>query len=206
MLKVGSPQSSDINPEPPLNMNSEPPMLPQQDNMGDSLPPMDGNDEMDNQFDTNFDAGIDADEEKDPRNYIEKLSGKLSKKLYDYNKNQAQPDSELSKYVCGMIIAQAIKGLSQEDVDEILSKIKSDEVEDENFDNNVNNEESSPVNNETEPLPNNMANEGKKREDKINEIFQDIINPQKIENNIEIKKNYKHNNFSTKPYTSPVFK
>lgn len=80
-----------------------------------------------NPFDTNFDAGVEADENADPKKYIQQLTGKLSQSLRNYNDGQPQADADLNKYVAGMIIKQAIDGLSPDDVQEVLSKVKSND-------------------------------------------------------------------------------
>ena len=80
-----------------------------------------------NEFDTNFDPGVEADEEQDPKKFIQQLTGKLSQSLRKYNENNGQPDVDLSKYVAGMITKQAMEGLSQDDAEEIIDKIKADE-------------------------------------------------------------------------------
>ena len=95
--------------------------MPQGDGMGQM--PMGGQSE----FDTNFDAGVEADEEQDPKKFIQQLTGKLSQSLRKYNDNNGQPDVDLNKYVAGMIIKQATEGLSQDDADEIIQKVKADE-------------------------------------------------------------------------------
>lgn len=98
---------------------------PMQDpTMGGGIPPMDGDQ---NPFDTNFDAGVEADENADPKKYIQQLTGKLSQSLRNYNDGQPQADADLNKYVAGMIIKQAIEGLSPDDVQEVLSKVKSND-------------------------------------------------------------------------------
>lgn len=194
MLKVDSPQ-------PPMDMSSQPPMMQDMgdgnemsNQMNNDMPPMmqdigDGN-EMSNDFDTNFDAGVDANEETDPKKYIQQLTGKLSQSLRNYNNEQPQPDTELSKYVCGMIVKQAIEGLSPEDVDDILKKIKSDEDDVEQI----------PIDNEEDNSF--QQQESINRDDKINEIFQDLTNTQ--EDEIE-KPLIKNNSFRKKPFTSPKF-
>lgn len=108
----------------------------------------------DNPFDSNFDAGVEADEESDPKRYIQQLAGKLSQSLRSYNSELPTPDADLNKYVAGMINKQAVDGLNNEDVKEILSKIKGDDEE--------------------EPDDDFSQNESVKRE-KINEIFNEII-------------------------------
>ena len=110
-------------------------MMPN-DNMGggfeqqgeETMPPM-GDEGMknNNEFDSNFDPGVEADEEQDPKKFIQQLTGKLSQSLRKYNENNGQPDVDLSKYVAGMITKQAMEGLSQDDAEEIIDKIKADE-------------------------------------------------------------------------------
>lgn len=94
----------------------------------ETMPPM-GDEGMknNNEFDTNFDPGVEADEEQDPKKFIQQLTGKLSQSLRKYNENNGQPDVDLSKYVAGMITKQAMEGLSQDDAEEIIDKIKADE-------------------------------------------------------------------------------
>lgn len=108
---------------PPMDaqmpMGNGPEMPP----MGDMPQPQDAQ----NEFDTNFDAGVEADEEQDPKKYIQQLTGKLSQSLRKYTEDNGQPDADLNKYVAGMIVKQALDGLSQEDADEIIDKVKSDE-------------------------------------------------------------------------------
>lgn len=90
---------------------------------GESLP----NEDVPDEFDSDFDAGVEADEKEDPKKYIQQLCGKLSQSLRNYNNEQPQPDTELNKYVAGMINNAASEGLSPEDVKEIIDKIESGE-------------------------------------------------------------------------------
>lgn len=113
---------------PPMDM--EPEMG--NDMGGDFMPqgdmqPMDGGEEMPNEFGADFDAGVEADEEQDPKKFIQQLTGKLSQSLQKYTENNGQPDIDLNKYVAGMITKQAMKGLSEEDAEEIIDKVKADE-------------------------------------------------------------------------------
>ena len=85
--------------------------------------------DIQNPYDANFDAGVEADEETDPKKYIQQLTGKLSQSLRKYNEGLPQPDADLDKYVAGMIVKQCIEGLPQEDVQEILDKVNTDEQE-----------------------------------------------------------------------------
>ena len=77
------------------------------------------------EFDADFDAGVDADEEQDPKRYIQQLTGKLSQTLQKYSDENGQPDVDLNKYVAGMITKQAMKGLSEDDAQDILDKVKA---------------------------------------------------------------------------------
>lgn len=209
MLKVDSPQ-------PPIDMMpSEPPMGGgNMGQMGGDMPPMNGNqppmgdDEMNSEFDTNFDAGVDANEQEDPKKFIQQLTGKLSQSLRNYNNEQPQPDAELSKYVCGMIVKQAIKGLKTEDVEDILKKIKSeddfedDTIEDDNqLNGNENGGDVQPQLSQPEQMP--MESLNRNHNQKIEEIFQDLISTEK-EDTIE-RPLKRTNSFRHKPFTSPNF-
>lgn len=111
-------------PQMDMQMGQQPPM-----DMGmQGEPTMDMGADMGgmSEFDTNFDAGVEADEETDPKKYIQQLTGKLSQTLMKYNNDLGQPDVDLNKYVAGMINKQATEGLSEDDVEEILSKVKAD--------------------------------------------------------------------------------
>lgn len=66
----------------------------------------------------------------DPKRYIQQLAGKLSQSLRKYNEGLPNPDVDLNKYVAGMANDAAVEGLSPEDVEEIINKIKSDENSD----------------------------------------------------------------------------
>ena len=188
MLKVGSPQ---------------PPM--------DDIPPMDndmGGEDMGSEFDTNFDAGVDADEESDPKKYIQQLTGKLSQTLRKYNSEQPQVDSELSKYVVGMIAKQAIEGLDEKDTADILKKIKSDEDFEEPTDDSENGEDMGDMNAQPpmDDTQNQMPMESIDRKKQIDEIFQDLTNTDKDNENNSYKTNKPNNSFRKKPFCSPNFR
>ena len=80
------------------------------DEMGGEMPDA-GNEEMPTDFDSNFDAGVEADEETDPKRFIQQLTGKLSQSLNSYNNENGEPDTELGKYVLGMLVKQGVKGM-----------------------------------------------------------------------------------------------
>lgn len=202
-----------------MNNNQMPPMDNPQPQMDNQMPPMNdmgGSPQGDEeQFDADFDAGVEADENSDPKRFIQQLAGKLSQSLRKYNEGLPNPDVDLNKYVAGMANDAAVEGLPPEDVEEIISKIKSDENSD------VEKQDMSQDNVETPPMDNNQdmnqspempPMENKKSTKKltenlesyIDEIVNDIISqkPNKVSNDkITVNKSFK-----TKPYTSPVFK
>lgn len=89
---------------------------------------------MPSEFDSNFDAGVEADEETDPKKYIQQLTGKLSQSLNSYNNDNDEPDTELGKYVLGMLIKQGTKGMDEKDRKEIIKKINTNNSEIDNED------------------------------------------------------------------------
>lgn len=105
-----------------------------------------GKSSKESEFDTNFDAGVEADEDEDPKKYIQQLTGKLSQTLGTYNNEKGEPDTELGKYVAGMIVKQAVKGMDEKDKKEIIKKINmtaddSDKsTDDEDLDSDENND------------------------------------------------------------------
>ena len=99
------------------------------DEMGGEMPDA-GNEEMPTDFDSNFDAGVEADEETDPKRFIQQLTGKLSQSLSSYNNENGEPDTELGKYVLGMLVKQGVKGMDEKDKKEIIKKINTEDSED----------------------------------------------------------------------------
>lgn len=110
-----------------------PPMGMENDNEGammdDVNGDMEGNgdNQMPTDFDSNFDAGVEADEETDPKRFIQQLTGKLSQSLNSYNNENGEPDTELGKYVLGMLVKQGVKGMDEKDKKEIIKKINTGE-------------------------------------------------------------------------------
>lgn len=104
---------------PSMPMDNQMPM--DDGSMNDQMPMDDGmNGEVDG-----FDAGVEADPESDPKKYLQQLTGKLSQELRKYNNEQEQPDEDLNKYIAGMIVPQAAKGMTDSGKKEIIKKIKS---------------------------------------------------------------------------------
>ena len=105
----------------PMGMEPEP-----MGDMGGEMPPMGdegmGEDPMGN--------GEGAD---DPKKNIQRLAGELSQALRTYNDEQQSPDTDLNKYVVGMIATQAGKNMTSDEKNEIIKKIqKGESVENEN--------------------------------------------------------------------------
>lgn len=114
-----------------MDDSSMPPMddAEMNDEMGGEIPDA-GNEEMPTDFDSNFDAGVEADEETDPKRFIQQLTGKLSQSLNSYNNENGEPDTELGKYVLGMLVKQGVKGMDEKDKKEIIKKINTEDSED----------------------------------------------------------------------------
>jgi hypothetical protein len=192
--------------EPPMDVN------PAMGDENNGMPPVDsGIGEPENQFDTNFDAGVEANEETDPKKYIQQLTGKLSQSLRSYNENLPQPDADLSKYVAGMIIKQAVNGLSPEDTNEILNEVKDDDSEEPMM---TQPQDDMPQQNIEQPIENNDAigNNGidveetinKTNRQKIDEIFNQVMRDKNEDD--QIQKPITGIGYKKKPFTSPNFK
>ena len=65
------------------------------------------------------------DEGNNPKKHIQQLAGELSQSLRMYNQQQKQPDTDLNKYVMGMVVAQAAQDMTPNEKDEIVKKIQN---------------------------------------------------------------------------------
>lgn len=189
----------------PMGADEMPPMGNQEEMPLDTPMPddMDMNPEggMENQFDTNFDAGVEADEDADPKKYIQQLTGKLSQKLNSYNNDNGQPDTELGKYVLGMLVKQGVKGMDDSDKQDIIQKIKTPE--------NTEEIASEPVQDE-EPEMNEIPMESKTFKFTKNQIFESfgLANDEEVETETLEKTDTKITNDTvrgkrTKPFEAP---
>ena len=166
------------------------------------------NEDEENPYDSNFDAGVEANEEEDPKKYIEQLSGKLSQSLNSYQESQPQPDAETAKYAAGMVIKAAIKGLSEDDVTDILNKLKDTESDNETeSDEQPDNDDFEPADDDNMDndmnLDGNDENMSESKEYNINELFQELTS---TDNETEIQnKPLRDISFRKKPFTSPKF-
>lgn len=164
-------------------MYTQPPVMDDQfdnDEELNNFPPMDGDNQVgmedENEYDSNFDAGVDADEDNDPKRYIQQLTGKLSQSLRKYQEELPTPDSDLDKYVAGMILKQTTNGLNDEDTKEILGKINGDKSD---------------------------TDESISRSVTLNELFQDLNGND--DDQMVIQKATSDNSYRANPYTSPRF-
>lgn len=108
-----------MNPPGALSMGGDPNMMGGDPNAIGGDPNAMG----DNQFGGNFDAGVEADEDTDPEEFIQQLTGKLSQSLKDYD-DQNPGKLDLDKYVIGMIVKQAVKGMDEGERKKVIKKIK----------------------------------------------------------------------------------
>lgn len=76
-----------------------------------------------------MDGGIQDDENvDDPKKNIQRLAGELSQALRMYNQEQEKPDTDLNKYVIGMIATQAAKNMTSDEKQEVVKKIQKGET------------------------------------------------------------------------------
>ena len=113
---------------PPMPMDNQMPPMGGND-MGMGNDPMMGNEPMGGDME---DPMMDDENgaENDPKKEIQKLSGKLSQELRNYNNDQQSPDTDLNKYVAGMIIPQATKSMTSDEKAEVINKIKKGMTDD----------------------------------------------------------------------------
>lgn len=114
------------NSNPPMDMIPQEPMGMGNEPIGDGMgaDPMMGNEPMDD---------MDGENADDPKKNIQRLAGELSQALRTYNDEQQSPDTDLNKYVVGMIATQAGKNMTSDEKNEIVKKIqKGESMEDDN--------------------------------------------------------------------------
>lgn len=160
-----------------------PPMPMEEPNMGGEMsmsgqdPMMGGEQPMDEPM-----MDDEMGEENDPKKEIQQLSGKLSQELRNYNNDQQTPDTDLNKYVAGMVIPQATKVMTSDEKAEVINKIKKG-MTDDDLETDGSNEDMGG--NEGMDIP----MESKFNLDNIiNEIIGSIVNGDNEDNNREEKK------------------
>lgn len=113
--------------------------------------------------------------ETDIKKTIQKLSGQLSQKLNDYNAEGNGDESEVNKYVIGMVIKQAMKGLDDEDRSDVINNIVSGDGDNESdVSDNAGETSEQPL---EDKEPTNGFNENKRykfRKKQLTEIFSKI--------------------------------
>lgn len=178
-----------------------------EDDMENNIP-FESNDEEMN-FGNDFDAGVEADEENDPKKYIQQLTGKLSQKLRDYNESLGETDEDLNKYVAGMIVKQATKGLSDDDKKEIISKINSDNESDNESNDKIDDEDTELDNiDDSMPMESKTIKCTKKQLSKLSESFGingETLNNDRIENDKKVPMTKKKDKIKS-PFMPPSFK
>lgn len=185
----------------PMGGQTPPPM---EDPMGQGPAP-----EEPNPYEADFDAGVDADEQEDPKRFIQQVTGKLSQSLRSYNEQLPQPDADLNKYVAGMVVKQAIEGLSQEDVDEILNKVKSDEdMEEPSLDDGNGEQQSSDMSQQQPPQQDQQipteSIDRRGRNCKISELFQELTNGNQEQGHSDGLTDT-NNSYRNSPFSKPKF-
>ena len=112
----------DMMPQEPIGMGEMP-----MNNMGGDDPMMDANGGTEEPMEGEGTAD-------DPKKNIQRLAGELSQALRTYNDEQQSPDTDLNKYVVGMIATQARKNMTSDEKNEIVKKIQKGETVDDNAD------------------------------------------------------------------------
>lgn len=182
-------------------MGVEPQLPPSENNSQEEVPcggnfvPQNGPQQQEeNPYDKNFDAGVEANEEEDPEKFIQQLTGKLSQSLKKFN-DENGTDAGLNKYVAGMIIKQAMKGLNDKDAKEIMDKVKADEdftpKEEENTEQETKNSEE-----QNESI-------NRDRSEQIKEIVNNVLQNKK--ETFQEPQTLKTTSYKKKPFTSPNF-
>jgi hypothetical protein len=130
---------------PPAELPAAPPSVPSpelppspmggeempMDDMGGEEMPMDdmGGEEMDVDIDVDAEEGGESMEEKITFKTIQKLTGKLTQKIRTLD-NEDGMTSEDVKYVINMVLSSLdLTSLSEEDMEDIMSKFEEDETE-----------------------------------------------------------------------------
>lgn len=146
----------------------------------------------------NDEVNADENEQNDPKKEIQQLTGKLSQLIRQYNKDEINPDTELSQYVLGMIISAAKNTLTQDQKEKLSKKlVNPDDTNDEN-DDLSNEDEFNGGQPQDEVFPQNESI--KSSLNIINEIIGNLRDSQKekIRKEKRLPKQYQNNNFN--PY------
>ena len=183
----------DMMPPPPM----EDPMM-QGDPNGNIQPMGDLMSQGGSEFDTNFDAGVDADENTDPKKYIQQLTGKLSQSLRKYNESLPKPETDLCKYVAGMVLKQTTDGLTDGDKKEIIDKVNGSSDNATNMgDENLPPMDNQPMDSEEQPMM-----ESLNHRELVNELFQELT-----QKKYQIaRRPIKNKSYRTEPFIAPLMR
>ena len=146
----------------------------------------------------NDEFNTDGNEQNDPKKEIQQLTGKLSQLIRQYNKDEINPDTELSQYVLGMIISATKNTLTQDQKEKLSKKLVNPDDANDEKDDLSNEDEFSDGQSQNEVFP---QNESIKTSLKvINEIIGNLKDSQKekIRKEKRLPKQYQNNNFN--PY------
>lgn len=178
-------------------------MPPMGDPNGEMQPMDDPMSQDGSEFDTNFDAGVDADENTDPKKYIQQLTGKLSQSLRKYNENLPKPETDLCKYVAGMILKQTTDGLTGSDKKDIIDKVNGDSSEnnDDMGDGSMQQLNNQPMEGEEQPMM-----ESVNHREIVNELFQELTQKKDNTNYQIAQRPIKNKSYRTKPFIAPSMK
>lgn len=94
-----------------------------------------GNNDMENNIGNDDMGDMESETEEsidDPKKNIQRLAGELSQALRTYNMEQESPDTDLNKYVIGMIATQAAKDMTSDEKQDIIKKINNGETIEDN--------------------------------------------------------------------------
>lgn len=143
-----------------------------------------------------FDAGIDVDEEQDPKNYIEKLTGKLAQKLRSYN--ETDKDSDLNKFVINSLIPAAIPNLEDNDVDDVIKKVEDNKggaSEDGSEQQSQDAPDPSNDNGSTDQQQQPQMDEPEIAQESIDDLINEILSGKKLSRNVKNKNPFKPKKF-----------
>lgn len=193
-----NPIPSSLPPQAPIPGEEE---MPPMGDMGGEQPDMGQPEDDTNAFGKEkFDAGIDVDENADPKNYIEKLTGKLAQKLRDFN--GTQDDVDLNKFVINSLIPAAIPQMDDNEAKDVIKKVqdnigKSGQESGQNSDLGNDNQTDNEV---PQEIPNQDSGQPFPQEENKDFEIDDLIN--EILSGKGVKRNVKNKN----PFNGKKFK
>ena len=113
----------------------------------------------------------------DKKKNLQKLAGRLSNDIKDYNNDNEKKDTETNKYITNMVIGQTVKGMEENDIQDVVDKLMSGEKFDTPKINEPNNEKTSELDDEVNKEIDKQIGESKETINHlitVNEIFNDL--------------------------------